>query len=141
MKETNEIKVMYIPGGTEPTIVEIENSMESFSELVNGNEPIMPFISNELTGLGIQIVAGTDADKQGLCPSVVVYDEVTDTGVVIWGDMFFVGVNDSNEYVSLNVEQAVFLADRILYGEFEFIHKKTNEKRKVVTFKCSIDIE
>lgn len=95
------IEVVSVPVGEEAGPVEIENSLKSLQSYVDGYiEVIRPFDDEDVV-----MILNEEGKINGLAPNRALMDENGDVIDIIAGDFLIAGVDDEEEFTSLNEAQ------------------------------------
>lgn len=99
----------------EPTFAvrEIRNTLSNLQAIVGGNIEI-PYISQELAEMGIDMIINEEGKLEDLRTSILIVDEETDKIIdEIKGNVVFASHNEEGETISLNDKQIDYLEKNI----------------------------
>lgn len=119
-----KIFVVLIEVGEQPKLVEVENTLERFQQMVGGYiEPV--YFSRKLQELGINVIVDEEGVLKNKIPSAIMVDG--DRMQVLQGSVVLVGTN-GEDFGGLTKEQIEILSNEVLrFGDVEIDVKQDGE--------------
>lgn len=119
-----KIFVVLIEVGEQPKLVEVENTLERFQQMVGGYiEPV--YFSRKLQELGINVIVDEEGVLKNKIPSAIMVDG--DRMQVLQGSVVLAGTN-GEDFGGLTKEQIEILSNEVLrFGDIEIDVKQDGE--------------
>lgn len=119
-----KIFVVLIEVGEQPKLVEVENTLEIFQQMVGGYIELVYF-GTRLQELGINVIVDEEGVLKNKIPSTIMVDG--DRMQVLQGSVILAGTN-GEDFGGLTKEQIEILSNEVLrYGDVEIDVKQDGE--------------